>query len=261
MERHTYQTGIIGNCAFLAHVNKNTNIDWLCWPRFDSSFVFGGLLDKEAGGEFSILPHGEYTSEQNYLENTNILVTEISNDEGKYRITDFAPRFHQYERFYKPLMLIRKIEPIEGNPRVKVSCRPVFNYGEGKQTGSRGSNHIAFTGDENDMQLSSNISLSYIEDEKYFALNDTKYLILTYGYKLEAPIESTAERFLIETRKYWRTWIKHSTIAGFHQSLVIRSALVLKIHQYEDTGAIIAASTTSLPESPGSTRNWDYRYC
>lgn len=261
MERHTYQTGIIGNCAFLAHVNKNTNIDWLCWPRFDSSFVFGGLLDKDNGGEFSILPNGEYTSEQHYLENTNILVTEISNEEGKYKVTDFAPRFHQYERYYKPLMLIRKIEPLEGNPRVKVSCRPVFNYGEGKQTGARGSNHIVFTGDEYDMQLSTNISLSYIQDEKYFTLNDTKYLILTYGYQLEAPIESTAERFLTETKKYWRTWIKHSTIAGFHQSLVIRSALVLKIHQYEDTGAIIAASTTSLPESPGSTRNWDYRYC
>ena len=261
MDRHTYQTGIIGNCAFLAHINKNTNIDWLCWPRFDSSFVFGGLLDKEQGGEFSILPEGEYTSDQHYVENTNILSTTITSEEGTYRITDFAPRFYQHERFYKPLMLIRKIEPLEGNPRIKVVCDPVFNYGEGKQQGARGSNHIQFTGAENDMQLSTNISLSYIEDEKYFALNDTKYLILTYGHDLDAPIESTAERFLTETRKYWRTWIKHSTIAGFHQSLVIRSALVLKIHQYEDTGAIIAASTTSLPESPGSTRNWDYRYC
>lgn len=261
MDRHTYQTGIIGNCAFLAHINKNTNIDWLCWPRFDSSFVFGGLLDKENGGEFSILPFGEYTTEQYYLENTNILCTEISNQDGKYKITDFAPRFYQYERYYKPLMLIRKIEPLEGNPRVKVTCKPVYDYGTGRQKGSRGSNHIEFKGDINDMQLSTNISLAYIEDEKYFALNEVKYLILTYGYNLEAPIESTADRFLTETKKYWRTWIKHSTIAAFRQTLVIRSALVLKIHQYEDTGAIIAASTTSLPESPGSTRNWDYRYC
>jgi GH15 family glucan-1,4-alpha-glucosidase len=64
MVRHTYQTGIIGNCAYLAHINKNTNVDWLCWPRFDSSFVFGGLLDNELGGEFSIRPAGEYTSKQ-----------------------------------------------------------------------------------------------------------------------------------------------------------------------------------------------------
>lgn len=261
MDRHTYQTGIIGNCAFLAHINKNTNVDWLCWPRFDSSFVFGGLLDQEKGGEYTILPSGNYTSEQYYLENTNILCTEISNEEGKYKITDFAPRFFQYERYYKPLMFIRKIEPLEGNPRVKVACTPTFNYGEGFQVSSRGSSHLLFTGNERHMQLSTNISIAYIEDQKHFALNDTKYLIMTYGYNLEAPIETTAERFLLETKRYWRTWIKHTTIAGFHQSLVIRSALVLKIHQYEDTGAIIAASTTSLPESPGSTRNWDYRYC
>ncbi|WGQ11223.1 glycoside hydrolase family 15 protein [Pedobacter gandavensis] len=260
-ERHTYQTGIIGNCAYLAHVNKNTNIDWLCWPRFDSSFVFGGLLDQEKGGEFSILPAGEYLSKQYYLENTNIICTEISNEEGSYRVTDFAPRFHQFERYFKPLMLIRKIEPLTGNPRIKVTCKPVCEYGGRKQNISRGSNHLEFSGDTEDMQLSTNISLSYIEDEKYFALNETKYLILTYGNELDAPIISTAERFLLETKKYWRTWIKHSTIVGFYQNYIIRSALTLKIHQYEDTGAIIAASTTSLPESQGSGRNWDYRYC
>lgn len=261
MERHTYQTGIIGNCAFLAHINKNTNVDWLCWPRFDSSFVFGGILDEEKGGEFSIRPHGDFESNQYYLENTNILCTEIRNEEGAYRITDFAPRFHQYERYYKPLMLIRKVEVLEGNPRIKVTCKPVSNYGLEKQIQSRGSNHILYMDGETSMQLSTNISLSYIEDERYFALNDTRYLIMTYGYNLEAPVESTADRFLLETKRYWRTWIKHSTIAGYQQQLVIRSALVLKIHQYEDTGAIIAASSTSLPESPGSTRNWDYRYC
>jgi GH15 family glucan-1,4-alpha-glucosidase len=261
MVRHTYQTGIIGNCAYLAHINKNTNVDWLCWPRFDSSFVFGGLLDNELGGEFSIRPAGEYTSKQYYLENTNILCTEISNSEGKYRISDFAPRFHQYERYYKPLMFIRKIEVLEGNPRIQVKCKPVYDYGDRTFTSSRGSNHLLFESQTEMMQLSTNISLSYIQDEAYFSLHEEKYLILTYGYRLEAPIESTAERFLESTKQYWRTWIKHSSIGSFHQDIVIRSALVLKIHQYEDTGAIIAGSTTSLPEYPGSTRNWDYRYC
>jgi len=261
MDRHTYQTGIIGNCAYLAHINKNTNVDWLCWPRFDSSFVFGGLLDDEKGGEFSIRPAGEYVSRQFYLENTNILCTEVSNDEGTYRITDFAPRFYQYERYYKPLMLIRKIEVVEGNPRVKVSCKPVYSYGDEQFHSRRGSNHLMFESSTKMLQLSTNISLSYIEDERYFALHEPKYLIITFDYKLEAPIASTAERFLANTITYWRTWIKHSSIGNFNQETVIRSALVLKIHQYEDTGAIIAASTTSLPEHPGSTRNWDYRYC
>ncbi|MVN91333.1 glycoside hydrolase family 15 protein [Mucilaginibacter aquatilis] len=260
--KHTYNTGIIGNCGFLAHINKNTNVDWLCWPKFDSTFVFGGLLDKKKGGEFSILPQGEYTSHQYYLENTNVLITEITLESGgRYRITDFAPRFQEYQRYYKPLMLVRKIEALEGSPRIKVKCEPVSEYGAKKLDVNRGSNHIQYLGGEEKIRLTTNIPISYVFDEQYFVLNDCKYLVLTYGEPLEAPLTSTVERFLRETAQYWRTWIKHSSIAGFYQPYVIRSALALKIHQYEDTGAIIAASTTSLPESPGSGRNWDYRYC
>jgi len=260
-EQHLYQTGIIGNCAFIAHVNKNTDISWLCWPRFDSPFVFGSLLDEKKGGEFSILPQGEFTSTQYYIENTNVLRTEITAEDGKYRITDFAPRFHLYDRYFKPLMFIRKIEPLVGNPRITIKCEPVCDYGKGKMKSSRGSNHIDYLGCDENIRLSTNVSLTYIFDEKAFVLNEAKYLVMTYGQNLEAPVVSTAENFLRETIAYWRLWIKHSSIASFYQPFVIRSALVLKIHQYEDTGAIIAASTTSLPESPGSTRNWDYRYC
>ncbi|WP_183572488.1 glycoside hydrolase family 15 protein [Mucilaginibacter sp. X5P1] len=262
MKKHTYSTGIIGNCAFLAHVNKNTNIEWLCWPRFDSTFIFGGLLDNEKGGEFSILPEGKFTSHQYYMENTNVLVTEITLENGNsYRVSDFAPRFHQSQRYYKPLMLIRKVEAIEGSPRIRVKCEPVSEYGKVKLHVNRGSNHIQYLGGEENIRLTTNIAISYVFDEQLFVLNEPKYLVLTYGEPLEAPLESTAERFLRETIQYWRTWIKHSSIATFYQPFVIRSALALKIHQYEDTGAIIAASTTSLPESPGSGRNWDYRYC
>ena len=260
-EKHPYNTGIIGNCAFLAHVRTDTNISWLCWPRFDSSFVFGAMLDEEKGGTFTILPDSSYSTNQYYIENTNVLRTEISAADGKYRVTDFAPRFTLYERYFKPLMLIRKIEPLEGNPRITVSCKPVCDLGKRQMTKSSGSNHIDFLGCEEQLRLSTNISLSYISNEQAFVLNETKYLILTYGHALEAPIISTAEKFLRETISYWRLWVKHSSIAGFYQPFVIRSSLVLKIHQYEDTGAIIAASTTSLPEYPGSTRNWDYRYC
>jgi GH15 family glucan-1,4-alpha-glucosidase len=262
MERHTYDTGIIGNCAFLAHINKNTNIDWLCWPRFDSTFIFGGLLDGRKGGSFSILPLEEYTSHQYYLENTNVLITEITTKAGaSYKITDFAPRYFEHQRYYKPLMLIRKIEPLEGSPRIVVKCEPVSDYGNVKLHVNRGSNHIQFLGGEENIRLTTNIPVSYVFDEQPFVLNDCRYLVLTYGEPLEAPLTSTAERFLRETTQYWRTWIKHSSIATYYQPFVIRSALALKIHQYEDTGAIIAASTTSLPESPGSGRNWDYRYC
>lgn len=261
MEKHLYQTGIIGNCAFLAHVNKNTNIDWLCWPRFDSTFIFGQMLDKQKGGTFSILPQGDYSSHQYYSENTNVLITEITCADGKYRVTDFAPRFREHDRYYKPLMLIRKVEAIEGSPRITVKCQPVSDYGAKKLTVNRGSNHIQFLGGDEKIRLTTNIPVSYVFDEQAFVLNEAKYLVMTYGEPLEAPLIPTVQRFLTETISYWRLWIKHSSIASFYQHLVIRSALALKIHQFEDTGAIIAASTTSLPESPGSGRNWDYRYC
>lgn len=262
MIKHTYDMGVVGNCAFLALIGTDTAVRWLCWPRFDSSFVFGSLLDEQKGGECSIRPATtDFTSSQYYIPNTNVLCTEIEAADGSYRVTDFAPRFLQYERYYKPLMFIRKIEPLVGTPRVRAVCRPVAQYGELELSRRRSSNHIAFLGMEEEIRLTTNIPLTYVLDEEDFVLNETKYIVLTYGAPLEAPLESTAERFLTNTLAYWRQWVKSTSIGNFHQSQVIRSALALKIHQYEDTGAIIAASTTSLPEAPGSTRNWDYRFC
>lgn len=262
MIKHTYDMGVVGNCAFLGLIGTDTAVRWLCWPRFDSSFVFGSLLDEQKGGECSIRPvAADFTSHQYYVPNTNVLCTEITATDGTYRVTDFAPRFMQYERYYKPLMFIRKIEPLEGTPRVRAAVRPVGQYGEQELTRRRSSNHIAFLGLEEEIRLTTNIPLTYVLDEEDFVLNETKYLVLTYGAPLEAALESTVERFLVSTITYWRNWVKSTSIGNFHQSQVIRSALALKIHQYEDTGAIIAASTTSLPEAPDSTRNWDYRFC
>ncbi|MBF9224050.1 glycoside hydrolase family 15 protein [Hymenobacter ruricola] len=260
--KHTYDMGLIGNCAFLGLIKMDTSVAWLCWPRFDSSFVFGSLLDTKKGGEYSVKPaEGAFESTQYYLENTNVLRTEIDAGDGRYRVTDFAPRFAQYERYYKPLMFIRKLEPLAGAPRVRVVCNPVGEYGQKQLDRRRSSNHIAYLGLEEEIRLTTNIPLTYILEGEDFALNETKYLVLTYGAPLEAPLENTAEHFLRYTVDYWRKWVKSTSIGDFFQAQVIRSALALKVHQYEDTGAIIAASTTSLPEAPGSTRNWDYRYC
>lgn len=261
MQRHLYESGIIGNCGYIAHVNKDTNISWLCWPRFDSSFVFGSLLDKEKGGDFYIRPEGEFISTQRYIENTNVLTTEIECSDGKYRVTDFAPRFRLYERYFRPLMLVRKIEPIVGYPKVKIACKPVAEYGEKKLTAIPGSNHIEFMGADRTIRLTTNVSINYIMNEQHFVLNEPKYLVLTYGTPLEAPLITTAEDFLMRTQSYWRQWIKNTGIGNMYQQQVIRSSLALKIHQFEDTGAIIAASTTSLPEYDGSGRTWDYRFC
>ena len=138
-----YNFGVIGNCSYLAYINTTANVNWLCLPKFDSSFIFGSLLDENKGGEFSINPNnGEFTSKQYYLKNTNILATEFEMDEGKFRVIDYAPRFYQYDRYFKPLMLFRKIELLSGNPFIIIKCHPVDNYGKVTPETVGGSNHV-----------------------------------------------------------------------------------------------------------------------
>ena len=262
MSMHKYPYGIIGNCAYLALIDNKASVDWLCFPRFDSSFLFGKLLDEEKGGAFAIVPEDkDYETTQQYLHNTNILETYFKTSHGEFKVIDFAPRFLQYERYFKPLMFFRKIVPIKGSPVMKIVCNPVGDYGKLQPQKIFGSNHIRFTGLEQEVRLTSNIPLSYIDNEQTFVLNETRYLALTWGVPLEANLEYTADDFLKKTTHYWQNWVKNTTTEQFYQEQVIRSALALKLHQYEDTGAIIAASTTSLPESPLSGRNWDYRFC
>lgn len=260
--KHNYDMGIIGNCGYMAHIHKNSNVEFMCWPRFDSSFVFGGLLDKQKGGEFYIRPVDPHaTSTQEYIDNTNILRTVFEAEDGSYEILDFAPRFLQNDRHYYPLMLIRKVRILSGNPRVIVSCKPVGGYGNKLPNVYNGSNHINYSGLETTIRLTTNVSLNHILYEVPFVLSETKYLVLTSGSPLEASLEHTVEDFFYKTRKYWQNWVKHCSIGNFQQSIVVRSALALKIHQFQDTGAIIASGTMSLPESDKSGRNWDYRYC
>ncbi len=262
MKTHKYNYGIIGNCAFLALIDDVANVAWMCWPKFDSSFVFGTLLDDEKGGNFSILPEWDIiSSSQSYIYNTNILETTIECEDGIFKVIDFAPRFFQNDRAYKPLMLFRKIVPVSGNPRVVVSCNPKGNYGQISLSKVFGSSHIRFEGGKNKIRLTTDIPLNFIDTEQAFVLNESKYLVLSCGVPLEGPIASTSEVFLDKTIQYWRKWVTNTSTENFHQEAIIRSALTLKLHQYQDTGAIIAAATTSLPEFPGSTRNWDYRHC
>jgi GH15 family glucan-1,4-alpha-glucosidase len=257
-----YNFGVIGNCSYLAYIDTTANVNWLCLPRFDSSFIFGSLLDSKKGGEFSIIPNnGEFTSSQYYLKNTNILATEFEMAEGKYRVIDYAPRFYQYERYFKPLMLFRKIELISGNPFIIIKCHPVDNYGKITPQTVGGSNHVQFLNLSSQVRLTTDMPMNYILAEKPFLLNETHYMVFSYGAPLEAPLAETAELFLNKTQNYWINWVKSTSIPYIYQDEVIRSALVLKLHQYEDTGAVIASGTTSLPEIDQEHRNWDYRYC
>ncbi len=259
---HKYEMGVIGNCSYLAYIDINANVNWLCMPKFDSSFLFGSLLDKEKGGTFSIGPEGKnFTSKQYYIENTNILCTEFHCDDGKFKVTDFAPRFLQQDRYYRPLLLMRKIEVMEGRPMIKVICKPVGNYGEVFPEVLSGSNHLRFLNVGTNVRLTTDISLNYILEEKSFVLSESRYLAFSYELPLESGLESTFELFFSKTREYWQNWVKTTSIPSLYQKEMIRSALVLKLHQYEDTGGIIASGSMSLPEFDQSGRNWDYRYC
>jgi GH15 family glucan-1,4-alpha-glucosidase len=261
MSFHQYNMGIVGNCAYLAYIDQHAAVQWMCMPRFDSSFVFGGLLDKKRGGEFYIQPEGLYATRQYYIPNTNVLCTEFECARGRFRVIDCAPRFFQYERNFKPLMLVRKIELLEGNPLIQVVCHPVTDYGKTPSHSVPASNHIRYDNFSHEVRLTTDVPLSYILEQNSFVLNQNRYLVFTYGEALEAPLKATAEDFINKTVRYWRTWIKSTYIPDIYQNEVIRSALVLKLHQYEDTGGIIASGTTSLPEHHGSARTWDYRYC
>lgn len=260
MSIHQYKMGIIGNCSYIGYIDEHANVKWMCMPRFDSSFVFGSLLDKEKGGEFSVAPVGDYESHQYYISNTNVLCTEFKSESGRFRVIDCAPRFIQHERNFKPLMLVRKLEILEGTPHVKVICKPKGNYGKLDPEIVMGSNHIGFLNYDMQVRLTTDISISSIMEEKPFVLDRNRYLIFTYGEPLEAPIKPTAEDFINKTVRYWQGWIKRTYVPDIYQNEIIRSALVLKLHQYEDTGGIIASGTTSLPEHNGSPRTWDYRY-
>jgi GH15 family glucan-1,4-alpha-glucosidase len=259
--QHTYDFGLIGNCAYLAYIDTHANVVWQCLPRFDSSFIFGGLLDPEKGGRFSISTQSEEAAtSQFYMENTNVLVTRFKSEDGEFEVVDYAPRFIRYERYFKPLMMIRKINRISGNPRIIVECDPRGDYGAVKADVSLASNHLRYHGLADSVRLNTNVPLTYVAQGLPFLLTETKYLVLTWGEAFEAPLEETCETFLKKTVDYWRTWVQRCTIPDIYQKEVIRSALTLKLHQYEDTGAVIAAGTTSLPEAPGSGRNWDYRF-
>jgi GH15 family glucan-1,4-alpha-glucosidase len=173
---------LIGNCAYQSLVDDRGRIVWLCWPRFDSSFVFGALLDEERGGVFSIESGTSKTkTSQQYIDNTNILRTHFTSDRGEFEVVDFAPRFRQYERFFKPTMLVRRIRPISGEPVVRVRCRPRYDYGRIVPQSHHSSNHVQWQMPEGQLRMTTDIPLTYIEDESGFLLEHEAWLVLTWG--------------------------------------------------------------------------------
>jgi GH15 family glucan-1,4-alpha-glucosidase len=261
--RQTLDLGAIGNCSTAALLDGRGRVVWWCFPRFDSDPVFSRLLaGEEEKGFCEVSLEGAVTHESAYLRNTAIVQTTARDSAGNaVRITDFAPRFKRFERVFNPPQLFRRIEPAAGLPRIRIKVRPTFNYGQPCTNRAQGSNHIRYAGGADTLRLTTDAPLSYIAHETAFALIKPITLILGPDEPFEAAVAMTSQEFLERTRQYWLDWTRSLAIPLEFQADIIRAAISLKLCNFEETGAIIAAHTTSIPEVPGSQRTWDYRYC
>ena len=252
--------GLIGNCQYAALVERTGEVVWCCLPRFDAEPIFGSLLDHADGGRFLCGPASGELGVQSYVPNTNVLETRFSSPEGSFRVLDFAPRFLEHERFFRPTQLIRILEPVAEAPRVRVLCEPRCGWSKRLPERTNGTDQVRFEGFAAPLTLTTDIPLAYLEGRP-FTLSERKHLVLSWGNPVGEPLPALCERSLSQTIRYWQRWVKHCNVPAYYQAEVIRSALALKLHCFEDTGAIVAAVTTSIPEAPGSGRTWDYRYC
>lgn len=255
--------GIIGNCTISALIDQKGTIVWSCFPRFDGDPLFCKLLNAgSARGFYSVELDDLAETEQTYLPNTAVLITRLSNHNGDgVEITDFAPRFLQFGRIFRPMTLMRIVRPFGETPRIRIRLRPVFDYGDQAPEVTRGSNHIRYVGPDTSLRLTTNAPLTYLLDETPFILEDQVVLMLGPDESLRGPVVETGREFLEQTIGYWRALTMRLSVPFEWQDAVIRAAITLKLCTFEETGAIVAAMTTSIPEIDGRGRNWDYRYC
>ncbi len=254
--------GIIGNCRSSALVHSDSSIDWLCFPRFDSPSVFAKLIDENKGGSFKIEPIGECRISQDYIKDSNVIETRFESDEWEFKVVDYFPHYNVGKgRLYKDPELHRLILVEKGRPEIRVIIDPRFDYAATKPGINIVENHIEFSGKGEKLYLYSNIDPKKILDAKGIPIEADSYLVLTYN-KIK-PIEDIAaiKRQMEKTVGYWKSWIGLAKLTNEYRDMVARSALALRLLTYDDSGAIIAASTTSIPEIIGGVRNWDYRYC
>ncbi|MEZ5487190.1 MAG: glycoside hydrolase family 15 protein [Steroidobacteraceae bacterium] len=285
------QLGLIGNCQIAALVDVHARIVWCCLPRPDGDPVFSALLTArgatptttcgpttDAGptyplpnpapamahpaGVFAIDLCDAARASHEYLRNTAILTTTLHDLHGNaLRITDFCPRFRNRGRMFRPVTLVRVVEPLAGRPVARIRIEPTSNYGASRPQVRTGSHHLSFASDSLGWRVTTDASLSSILEGRLEVIERPLAFVLGPDESLaEAPL-SLARQWLEETRNYWHDWVRTLAIPFEWQEAVIRAAISLKLCTYEDTGAVLAALTTSIPEAPDSGRNWDYRYC
>ncbi|HEU5468631.1 MAG TPA: glycoside hydrolase family 15 protein, partial [Steroidobacteraceae bacterium] len=264
--RASLDLGVTGNCIISALVDREARVVWSCLPRLDGDPVFHALVDNAgddgARGFWSVELTGLERSEQEYVGNTAVLVTRLYSTNGSaVEVTDFCPRFERGGRMFRPQMLVRTVKTLAGTPRITVRLRPSFGYGSIAPAMTHGSNHIRYVSPDRVLRLTSDAPVSYLLAETPFQLERAVHFVLGADETLTESPEQTARDFQELTEAYWRRWTRRLAIPPEWQDAVIRAAITLKLCQFEETGAIVAAMTTSIPEAPASGRNWDYRFC
>jgi GH15 family glucan-1,4-alpha-glucosidase len=258
--------GVIGNCQVAGLVDRLGRLVWGCLPRLDADPAFSALLTAEGGdsdtGVFAIDLQDQAHVTRSYLRNTAVLETILDDGRGNVlRILDFCPRFRSRGRMFRPMMFVRIVEPIAGRPIARIRLRPSSNYGASAPLHNGGSHHVCFQTPLLRYRVTTNASMSAVLEGSWIVADTPMAFMLGPDETLsDAPL-TLARQFLESTREYWQDWIRGLAIPVEWQEAVIRAAITLKLCTYEDTGAVLAALTTSIPEHADSGRNWDYRYC
>jgi len=256
---------VIGNGTISALIDQKGSLVWMCWPRVDGDPIFCSLVDGKApqDGFFSIgFDEPGATTEQSYVRNTAIVRTVVTAANGaSFVITDFAPRFHLFGRLYNPPMIVRRLEPLHGLCRIRVNLRPRMGNGSLRPTRVMGSNHVRYSSECGAIRVTTDAPVSYIATEGAFILAQPLTLILHADEALANSIPRVSREFHDQTQESWLEWVRHLNVPFDYQEAVIRAAITLQLCSFEQTGAIVAALTTSIPEAIDTERNWDYRYC
>lgn len=257
--------GVIGNCRSAALVSETGSIDWCCLPDFDSPSIFAKILDTNKGGSFSIEVESNYSISQNYLCFTNILCTKYKSEEGSFEVIDFMPRYKTNDiDYFIPAEIYRYIRFVSGMPKFKVKYLPVLNYAKDECAHITEESHIRTYSKVTPTEciyLYSSLDSNDILSSKEIVLTKHEFLLLSYNQKL---IDIDINRVYLEyqrTKVYWLNWSNRSKKYKSYNEEILRSLLVLKIMSFQPSGAILAALTTSIPETIGNVRNWDYRFC
>ncbi len=254
--------GIIGNCRTAALISDKASIDWLCFPRFDSTSLFAKLLDKKKGGNFEIYPVGEYRISQSYIDKTNILKTTFRSDDAEFEVVDYFPYYEENNTIKKESELHRIIFVRKGNPEIVVRIQPRFEYGRYNPEEILIEKNKIFIKHKNEkIFIYTDMDKKKIIKSESIILKNDAFITLAYNTMRESINIKQVKSELDKTRSYWEEWINTANIPKVYHKYIERSALTLKLLTYDDTGAIIAAPTTSIPEEVGGVKNWDYRYC